>query len=199
MPTTINGLPVKTGAWDDAEDELLAKWQGELGNRCVCDGRLASLLNRCASRGRRRADFFSSTDRARARCAPRAKKNRAVGPLSHTPTLTPPPLPPPPPILHTKNKQTTAGPPSPSASPAAPASSAPSGGATRSTRPSARTSGSRPRTRAWPRWSPSTARRGRRSRAPWSAAPTSSAWAGGAATWTRPSGGRGGRPRRTRP
>jgi hypothetical protein len=33
MPERINGLPVKTGAWDDAEDDLLANWQAELGNR----------------------------------------------------------------------------------------------------------------------------------------------------------------------
>jgi len=33
MPDRINGLPVKTGAWDDAEDDLLARWQAELGNR----------------------------------------------------------------------------------------------------------------------------------------------------------------------
>ncbi len=33
MPERINGLPVKTGAWDDAEDDLLARWQAELGNR----------------------------------------------------------------------------------------------------------------------------------------------------------------------
>lgn len=33
MPTHINGLPVKTGAWEPLEDEMLCKLQGELGNR----------------------------------------------------------------------------------------------------------------------------------------------------------------------
>jgi len=33
MPTHINGRPVKTGQWTDAEDALLAEWQGKLGNR----------------------------------------------------------------------------------------------------------------------------------------------------------------------
>lgn len=35
MPTHINGRPVKTGQWTDAEDALLAEWQGKLGNRCT--------------------------------------------------------------------------------------------------------------------------------------------------------------------
>jgi len=33
MPAHINGRPVKTGQWTDAEDALLAEWQGKLGNR----------------------------------------------------------------------------------------------------------------------------------------------------------------------
>ena len=111
--------------------------------------------------------------------------------LTHTHTHTP--------LLHSSLTRPTAGPPSPSASPAARASSAPRGGATRSTPPSARTSGSRPRTRAWRPWCPSTGPPGPRSRGPWWGVPTSSAWAGGGATWTRPSGGRAGRRRRTRP
>ena len=35
MPTHINGRPVKTGQWTDAEDALLAEWQAKLGNRCA--------------------------------------------------------------------------------------------------------------------------------------------------------------------
>lgn len=35
MPTHINGRPVKTGQWTDAEDTLLAEWQAKLGNRCA--------------------------------------------------------------------------------------------------------------------------------------------------------------------
>ena len=38
MPTHINGLSVKTGAWDTEEDGLLALWQAELGNRWVEGG-----------------------------------------------------------------------------------------------------------------------------------------------------------------
>ena len=33
MPTTVNGLPVRTGSWEPAEDRALAEWQGQLGNR----------------------------------------------------------------------------------------------------------------------------------------------------------------------
>ena len=33
MPTHVNGRPVKTGAWTQEEDDVLALWQGELGNR----------------------------------------------------------------------------------------------------------------------------------------------------------------------
>lgn len=33
MPSHINGLPVKTGAWEPSEDEALCRLQGELGNR----------------------------------------------------------------------------------------------------------------------------------------------------------------------
>ena len=35
MPTHVNGRPVKTGAWTQEEDDLLAQWQAELGNRCA--------------------------------------------------------------------------------------------------------------------------------------------------------------------
>jgi hypothetical protein len=33
MPTTVNGLPVRTGSWEPAEDRALADWQAQLGNR----------------------------------------------------------------------------------------------------------------------------------------------------------------------
>lgn len=34
MPTTVNGLPVRTGSWEPVEDRALADWQAQLGNRC---------------------------------------------------------------------------------------------------------------------------------------------------------------------
>ena len=46
MPTHINGRPVKTGQWTDAEDALLAEWQAKLGNRCALwPPRSAAALN----------------------------------------------------------------------------------------------------------------------------------------------------------
>jgi hypothetical protein len=33
MPTTVNGLPVRTGSWEPAEDRALADWQAQLGNK----------------------------------------------------------------------------------------------------------------------------------------------------------------------
>jgi len=33
-PAMVNGVPYKPGSWDEYEDELLALWQKEFGNRC---------------------------------------------------------------------------------------------------------------------------------------------------------------------
>jgi hypothetical protein len=55
MPTTVNGLPVRTGSWEPAEDRALAEWQAQLGNRwagvcgCRCSGVKPALLARCTS------------------------------------------------------------------------------------------------------------------------------------------------------
>ena len=32
-PAMVNGVPYKPGSWDEYEDELLAHWQKEFGNR----------------------------------------------------------------------------------------------------------------------------------------------------------------------
>jgi len=43
-PAMVNGVPYKPGSWDEYEDELLALWQKEFGNRynhcvaSVCKG-----------------------------------------------------------------------------------------------------------------------------------------------------------------
>ncbi len=55
MPTHINGRPVKTGQWTDAEDALLAEWQGKLGNRCAPNPTLTPPQDAPRGRARGRA------------------------------------------------------------------------------------------------------------------------------------------------
>ncbi|KAK9846618.1 hypothetical protein WJX81_007698 [Elliptochloris bilobata] len=58
MPTHINGRPVKTGQWTDAEDALLAEWQGKLGNRwsAVAKKVVGRTGQQCAQRWRHKVN-----------------------------------------------------------------------------------------------------------------------------------------------
>ena len=42
-PAMVNGVPYKPGSWDVHEDELLAHWQKEFGNRYPLLGAVAVL------------------------------------------------------------------------------------------------------------------------------------------------------------
>ena len=46
----VNGVPYKPGSWDDNEDELLAHYQKEFGNRCTTvHRRCAAMPLRCVA------------------------------------------------------------------------------------------------------------------------------------------------------